>query len=163
MLVVLRACLLEGVYHDDEFGFGRWCWCWEIKGGAAALTFSWTWLLLLDLSSLDFLSSILGIACLQSSAMALFGNRARAPAGQAPAANTATNTPTTTTKRRWGLGRGGGGFGRGRQHTPYAMHSRPSFGQWLRVTWLDILTMVAMGAIGLGVSRASTRDANANK
>ncbi|KAM6486441.1 phosphatidic acid phosphatase type 2/haloperoxidase [Trichoderma sp. SZMC 28011] len=86
--------------------------------------------------------------------MALFGNRARAPAGQAPAANTATTTPTTTTKRRWGLGRGGGGFGRGRQHTPYAMHSRPSFGQWLRVTWLDILTMVAMGAIGLGVYEA---------
>jgi diacylglycerol diphosphate phosphatase/phosphatidate phosphatase len=31
------------------------------------------------------------------------------------------------------------------------MSSRPSFGQWLKVTWLDILTMAAMGAIGLGV------------
>lgn len=93
--------------------------------------------------------------------MALFGNRARAPAGQAPApAADNTATPATTTKRRgFGFGRGGG-LGRRRQHTPYAMHSRPSFGQWLRVTWLDILTMVAMGAIGLGVSRASTRDAN---
>lgn len=54
MLVVLRACLLEGVYHDDEFGFACWCWCWEIKGGAAALTSTWTWLLLLNLSLLDY-------------------------------------------------------------------------------------------------------------
>jgi len=35
---------------------------------------------------------------------------------------------------------------------PYPMATRPSFGQWLKVTWLDILTMIAMGAIGLGVS-----------
>ncbi|KAL9116092.1 MAG: hypothetical protein Q9227_000461 [Pyrenula ochraceoflavens] len=28
---------------------------------------------------------------------------------------------------------------------------RPSFGQWLKVTWLDILTMVLMGALGLGI------------
>jgi len=34
----------------------------------------------------------------------------------------------------------GGGFG-----------GRPSFGQWLRETALDILTMFIMGAIGLGV------------
>lgn len=34
------------------------------------------------------------------------------------------------------------------------MHTRPTFGQWLKFTWLDILTMVAMGAIGLGVSDA---------
>lgn len=32
------------------------------------------------------------------------------------------------------------------------MHSRPTFGQWLKHTLLDILTMIAMGAIGLGVS-----------
>ncbi|EXJ66414.1 uncharacterized protein A1O5_10566 [Cladophialophora psammophila CBS 110553] len=31
---------------------------------------------------------------------------------------------------------------------------RPSFGQWLKFTWLDILTMAAMGAIGLGVYEA---------
>ncbi|KAK3377516.1 phosphatidic acid phosphatase type 2/haloperoxidase [Podospora didyma] len=36
-------------------------------------------------------------------------------------------------------------------HEPYTMMTRPTFGQWLRVTWLDILTMAAMGAIGLGV------------
>ncbi len=32
------------------------------------------------------------------------------------------------------------------------MATRPRFGQWLRHTWLDILTMAAMGAVGLGVS-----------
>lgn len=31
------------------------------------------------------------------------------------------------------------------------MTSRPSFGQWLKATWLDIATMAAMGMIGLGV------------
>lgn len=37
--------------------------------------------------------------------------------------------------------------------TPYySMSSRPSFGQWLKHTWLDIVTMIIMGAIGLGVS-----------
>ena len=30
---------------------------------------------------------------------------------------------------------------------------RPSFGQWIKHTWLDILTMVVMGAVALGVSR----------
>ncbi|CAD6444516.1 2f5a4c19-cbae-4962-b20a-14172f85d918 [Sclerotinia trifoliorum] len=34
------------------------------------------------------------------------------------------------------------------------MSKRPSFGQWLKVTWLDILTMAAMGAVGLGVYEA---------
>jgi hypothetical protein len=40
-------------------------------------------------------------------------------------------------------------------HEPYTMMSRPTFGQWFRHTILDILTMIAMGAIGLGVSRFS--------
>ncbi|KIW84922.1 hypothetical protein Z517_00310 [Fonsecaea pedrosoi CBS 271.37] len=31
---------------------------------------------------------------------------------------------------------------------------RPSFGQWLKFTWVDILTMAAMGAVGLGVYEA---------
>ncbi|KAK3686228.1 phosphatidic acid phosphatase type 2/haloperoxidase [Podospora appendiculata] len=39
-------------------------------------------------------------------------------------------------------------------HDPYTMTTRPTFGQWLKVTWLDILTMAAMGAIGLGVYMA---------
>lgn len=33
----------------------------------------------------------------------------------------------------------------------YSMATRPSFGQWLKYTWLDIVTMICMGAIGLGV------------
>jgi membrane-associated phospholipid phosphatase len=33
-------------------------------------------------------------------------------------------------------------------------NSRPTFGQWIKATWLDILTMAAMGAIGLGVYMA---------
>ncbi|KAK4163818.1 phosphatidic acid phosphatase type 2/haloperoxidase [Cladorrhinum sp. PSN259] len=36
-------------------------------------------------------------------------------------------------------------------HEPYAMSSRPSFGQWIKGTWLDLLTMVVLGAVGLGV------------
>ncbi len=42
----------------------------------------------------------------------------------------------------------------GRGHAgaePYSMATRPSFGQWLKVTWLDIVTMIIMGALGLGV------------
>lgn len=31
---------------------------------------------------------------------------------------------------------------------------RPSFGQWLKFTWIDLLTMVILGAIGLGVYEA---------
>ncbi|KAK0716113.1 phosphatidic acid phosphatase type 2/haloperoxidase [Lasiosphaeris hirsuta] len=34
---------------------------------------------------------------------------------------------------------------------PYTMMSRPTFGQWLKATWLDILTMIFLGAVGLGV------------
>lgn len=44
---------------------------------------------------------------------------------------------------------------RGEKHghgEPYSMAKRPSFGQWIKHTWLDILTMAAMGAVGLGVS-----------
>lgn len=33
-------------------------------------------------------------------------------------------------------------------------NTRPSFGQWLKATWLDIVTMAAMGAVGLGVYMA---------
>jgi hypothetical protein len=42
----------------------------------------------------------------------------------------------------------------GRHHGTYpdTLNSRPTFGQWIKGTWIDILTMVALGAIGLGVS-----------
>jgi diacylglycerol diphosphate phosphatase / phosphatidate phosphatase len=31
---------------------------------------------------------------------------------------------------------------------------RPSFGQWIKMAWLDIVTMAVMGVIGLGVYEA---------
>ncbi|TVY89702.1 putative lipid phosphate phosphatase 3-like protein [Lachnellula willkommii] len=34
------------------------------------------------------------------------------------------------------------------------MSQRPTFGQWIRATWLDLVTMVIMGAIGLVVWKA---------
>ncbi|KAI9760453.1 MAG: hypothetical protein M4579_001647 [Chaenotheca gracillima] len=34
------------------------------------------------------------------------------------------------------------------------LNTRPSFGQWIKVTWPDILTMVCMGVLGLGVYEA---------
>jgi len=37
---------------------------------------------------------------------------------------------------------------------PNHFNRRPRFGQWLKVTWPDILTMVLMGALGLGVYEA---------
>jgi hypothetical protein len=58
-----------------------------------------------------------------------------------------------------GIGRqrqGGGMMGRfqGRNHGTYpdTLNSRPTFGQWAKGTWVDIMTMVIFGAIGLGVS-----------
>ncbi|KAK4208125.1 phosphatidic acid phosphatase type 2/haloperoxidase [Rhypophila decipiens] len=39
-------------------------------------------------------------------------------------------------------------------HNAYSMSIRPTFGQWLKVTWLDILTMAVLGAVGLGVYMA---------
>ncbi|KFA56578.1 hypothetical protein S40293_01140 [Stachybotrys chartarum IBT 40293] len=39
-------------------------------------------------------------------------------------------------------------------HESYTMATRPTFGQWLKHTWLDIVTMAAMGAVGLGVYMA---------
>ncbi|KAF9942835.1 hypothetical protein BGZ75_001324 [Mortierella antarctica] len=39
-------------------------------------------------------------------------------------------------------------------HDLYSMQTRPKFGQWLKYTWLDILTMAIMGAVGLGVYMA---------
>ncbi|WAO95719.1 AcidPPc domain-containing protein [Fusarium falciforme] len=41
-----------------------------------------------------------------------------------------------------------------RVHDPLPMSRRPTFGQWLKCTWLDILTMICMGAVGLGVYEA---------
>ncbi|KAL6408885.1 phosphatidic acid phosphatase beta [Ilyonectria robusta] len=59
------------------------------------------------------------------------------------------NRETTTRDHRLA------GKSHSRHHEPYSMSTRPTFGQWLKHTWLDILTMAIMGAIGLGVSHAS--------
>ncbi|KAI0884773.1 acid phosphatase/Vanadium-dependent haloperoxidase [Annulohypoxylon maeteangense] len=37
------------------------------------------------------------------------------------------------------------------RYEPYSMDTRPSFGLWLKITWLDILTMLIVGAIALGL------------
>lgn len=39
-------------------------------------------------------------------------------------------------------------------HGEGTLSSRPTCCQWLKVTWPDILTMIVMGAIGLGVYEA---------
>ncbi|KAG5927954.1 hypothetical protein E4U42_001491 [Claviceps africana] len=44
--------------------------------------------------------------------------------------------------------------GPGRTREPYSMLSRPTFGEWFRHTALDIVTMIAMGAVGLEVYMA---------
>jgi diacylglycerol diphosphate phosphatase/phosphatidate phosphatase len=62
--------------------------------------------------------------------------------------------PTTTASRsRGGLFSRNRGTRADKHHayTPYSMSSRPTFGQWLKHTVLDIVTMAVMGAIGLGV------------
>ncbi|OLN89035.1 Lipid phosphate phosphatase 1 [Colletotrichum chlorophyti] len=49
-----------------------------------------------------------------------------------------------------------GGITGSRRHAaePYTMSRRPSFGQWLKGTFLDIITMICMGALGLGIYMA---------
>jgi len=71
-------------------------------------------------------------------------------------ANTTTVTGTTPTTHQTGRR---GIMGRHEKH-PHssngaaAWNSRPTFGQWFKATWLDLMTMVIMGAIGLGVYEA---------
>lgn len=81
--------------------------------------------------------------------MGIFTRRAREPR-DGPVV--ATQGQETTTRRS-----GFGLFNRNRNHSaksPLVMNmaTRPTFGQWLKVTWLDIVTMAIMGMIGLGVS-----------
>ncbi|KAL5408054.1 hypothetical protein PMIN06_005705 [Paraphaeosphaeria minitans] len=69
--------------------------------------------------------------------------------------NTAAAAGTHTHEKKPGI------FSR-RQHGAAATHhngtpawnSRPTFGQWIKATVLDIVTMAAMGAVGLGVYMA---------
>lgn len=70
----------------------------------------------------------------------LFARRRREP-GLPTHHDRRRSSEATHTNERWD------------KHT-YTMSKRPTFMQWLKVTWLDILTMIAMGAIALGVFRA---------
>lgn len=79
--------------------------------------------------------------------MGLF-NKRNTPA----AADTTTATGHNTREKKPGM------FAR-RQHGSgptgaASWNSRPTFGQWIKATALDIVTMAIMGAIGLGVYMA---------
>lgn len=76
--------------------------------------------------------------------MGFFNRQPRAADSTAPVAANGTNGHHATTHKEK----------RARRHgfEPYTMTTRPTFGQWLKYTWLDILTMAVLGAIGLGVS-----------
>ncbi|KAF2027400.1 PAP2-domain-containing protein [Setomelanomma holmii] len=77
-----------------------------------------------------------------------FFNRRPAPA----AADTTTATGTHHHEKKGGM------FGRKEprmtSHGSASHNSRPTFGQWIKATALDIVTMAVMGAIGLGVYMA---------
>ncbi|KAI1848592.1 hypothetical protein JX265_011554 [Neoarthrinium moseri] len=76
--------------------------------------------------------------------MGLFSHKSRQEPG-----HTSTTTAGASSSRA-------GLFGKRRDHVneSYSMATKPRFGQWLKYTWLDILTMVIMGVIGLGVYEA---------
>jgi diacylglycerol diphosphate phosphatase/phosphatidate phosphatase len=80
--------------------------------------------------------------------MGPFGKRRHQEPVDAQAAPT-----TTASHSRGGLFNRNRGTRADKQHayTPYSMSSRPTFGQWLKHTVLDIVTMAVLGAIGLGV------------
>jgi diacylglycerol diphosphate phosphatase/phosphatidate phosphatase len=92
--------------------------------------------------------------------MGLFTRRARpVDANTATAAGTDTTPVTGTATTREKTPRAGGGFmgmlrGRHNGTYPETRNSRPTFGQWFKQTWIDIVTMIVLGAIGLGVSSA---------
>lgn len=71
---------------------------------------------------------------------------------QAPVAADTTTTTGTHHEKKAGI------FGhkepRMTSHGSPSHNSRPTFGQWIKATALDIITMAIMGAIGLGVYMA---------
>lgn len=73
--------------------------------------------------------------------MGIFSRKQRVNEG--PAGTTTAPTTTTTKTSRKSHGH--------KAPTYYSMATKPSFGQWLKYTWLDIVTMAALGIIGLGV------------
>ncbi|KAH9877652.1 hypothetical protein IAQ61_003020 [Plenodomus lingam] len=80
--------------------------------------------------------------------MGLFNKRNTTPV----VADTTTATGTHSHEKKQSLS---GKQGPGHVSTGASTYnSRPSFGQWLKATALDIITMAAMGAVGLGVYMA---------
>jgi len=71
-------------------------------------------------------------------------------------ANAAAAAPVTDKHGRQGImsRRDRGHHAAAAGYDSSALHRRPTFGQWLKGTWLDIVTMICMGAIGLGVYMA---------
>jgi len=90
--------------------------------------------------------------------MGIFSRRAH-PVDGNTTTTTSTASPTTHTgngvhpvaHEKSNARRGGMLSGRNHGTYPDTLNSRPTFGQWVKGTWLDILTMVILGAIGLGV------------
>lgn len=76
--------------------------------------------------------------------MGFFNRGPRGNTTAAAGADTAPVSAPVTKESHWRHGR--------RRREPYSMERRPTFGVWLKHTWLDILTMIIMGAVGLGVS-----------
>ncbi|KAI1323725.1 acid phosphatase/Vanadium-dependent haloperoxidase [Xylariaceae sp. FL0255] len=68
----------------------------------------------------------------------------RKPRGDGPVAD---NHHTSRRERRHGAARDN-------SYRESSMMKRPSFGQWLKVTWKDIVTFIIMGALGLGIYEA---------
>jgi hypothetical protein len=61
----------------------------------------------------------------------------------------APGTSTSNTPRNSHQGKRTGREGAMDHH----LNRRPPFGLWMRTVWLDLLTMVFLGAVGLGVRR----------
>jgi membrane-associated phospholipid phosphatase len=88
--------------------------------------------------------------------MGIFSRRREEPApGQTAPVETVNETNKQPTQRGGLFSKFGNRQTKG-NHEPYvlAYSRRPTFGQWLKCTWTDILTMVIMGVIGLGVYEA---------
>jgi diacylglycerol diphosphate phosphatase/phosphatidate phosphatase len=77
--------------------------------------------------------------------MGLFNKR-----NDAAAADTTTATGTHEKKPGIFARKNGTGVG-GAHHEGRTWNSRPTFGQWIKATALDIVSMAVLGAIGLGV------------
>ncbi|KFY47475.1 hypothetical protein V495_01913 [Pseudogymnoascus sp. VKM F-4514 (FW-929)] len=87
--------------------------------------------------------------------MGIFSRREEPAPGQTAPVETVNEANKQPTQRGGLFSKFGNRQPKG-NHQPYvlAYSRRPTFGQWLKCTWTDILTMVIMGVIGLGVYEA---------